>query len=133
VRFSQGVALGYLILPLQGKCRHSARIFGSLSLSKGPSQNSIFIQSLTHPALKDMSSFRGLFCFPCNSVANASASVFFRVNPWQMLLLLSFSVLIRGKCLFLIPSLTHPALKDMLLLFSRNLAFIKVYDNAHDE
>jgi len=56
-------------------------------LSKGPSQNSIFIQSLTHPALKDMSSFRGLFCFPCNSVANASASVFFRVNPWQMLIL----------------------------------------------
>ena len=44
------------------------------------------------------------------------------------------SVLIRGKCLFFLahPSLTHPALKDMLLFFL-NLAFTKVYGNAHDE
>jgi hypothetical protein len=52
VPFSQGVALGYLILPLQGKCRHTARISRSLSLTarKKP--------SLTHPALKDVFSFR---------------------------------------------------------------------------
>ena len=56
-----------------------------------------------------------LFVLPCHCFC------FFRVRPWQILLLLLISVLIRGKCLFLIPSLTHPALKDMLLLFSLNL------------
>ena len=55
----------------------------SLSLPKGPFPNSIFIPSLTHPALKAVFCFRG------------SASVFsvkFRVNPWQMLLLVLISV-----------------------------------------
>jgi hypothetical protein len=55
----------------------------SLRLPKGPFPNSIFIPSLTHPALNDV------FCF------RVSASVFsvkFRVNPWQMLLLVLISV-----------------------------------------
>ena len=69
-------------------------------------------------------------------------SVFFRVRPWQMLLLLLLLLLLLPSvkfrvnpwlCLFLIPSLTHPALKNMLLLFPLNLAFTLVYDNAHDE
>ena len=64
-----------------------------------------------------------LLCLP--SVAY-SASAYFRVFPCN-------SVFVRGKCLFLIPSLTHPALKDMLLLFSLNLTLIEAYDNAHDE
>ena len=51
----------------------------SLSLPKGPFPNSIFIPSLTHPALKAVFCFRG------------SASVFsvkFRVNPWLIFSLL---------------------------------------------
>ena len=64
----------------------------SLSLPKGPFPNSIFIPSLTHPALKAVFCFRGkCFCFllvlpsvasayfrviPCSSVANASASAY---------------------------------------------------------
>ena len=71
----------------------------SLSLPKGPSPNSIFIPSLTHPALNAVFSFR---------VSASVFSVFFRVRPWLILLLLlfsvfyfcflpCFSVLIRGK------------------------------------
>ncbi len=48
-------------------------------------------------------------------------SVKFRVNPWLIF------------CFLAHPSLTHPALKDMLLLFSLHLAFTLVYDNAHGE
>jgi len=77
----------------------------ALSLPKGPFPNSIFIPSLTHPALKDVCVFS--VSFPCNSVANSSASAFsffrvsasvfsvkFRVNPWLMLLLLPLPLLI---------------------------------------
>ena len=69
----------------------------SLSLPKGPFPNRIFIPSLTHPALKDVFSFRGYASasfreIPCSSVAMLLLpSVKFRVRPWQMLLLLLLS------------------------------------------
>jgi hypothetical protein len=43
VPFSQGVALGYLILPLQGKCRHTVQISRALSLTAS-STSSLTVQ-----------------------------------------------------------------------------------------
>gem|GEM_PF-2502071 len=104
----------------------------SLSLPKGPFPNSIFIPSLTHPALKAVFCFRG-YASACSSLRVYASvfSVFFRVRPWLVFCFCLFlfpcnSVLIRGKCFcffflpwlifcFLAqPSLTHLALKGNL-------------------
>ncbi len=97
---------------------------GPWACRRGPLPNRIFKPSLTHPALKDMSSFRGFCFFPCNSVAmlllilglpsvaNTSASwSYFRVIPCSSVANASAysSFYFHGKCLwlclFLIPCL----------------------------
>ena len=64
--FSQGVALGYLILPLQGKCIHTAKIY----------------RSLISTARKQ-------------TVAHASGSERYVFLPWLLLLLILPSVFFR--------------------------------------
>ena len=82
----------------------------SLSLSKGPFQNRIFIPSLTHPALKAVFCFVAIFSssfpclclclFPCFSVkfrgyAYASSWSYFR-GLFCFCLFPCFSVFVRG-------------------------------------
>jgi hypothetical protein len=58
VPFSQGVALGYHILPLQGKCNHTARISRSLEL------NSQFgkLTDRTETPVPELAEWAALFC-----------------------------------------------------------------------
>ena len=85
--FSQGVALGYLILPLQGKCRHTVQISRalsltasstssltvakeprSLSLSKGPGSFVRNERRIWKPTLNGISCLTSLKCKRRNNV-----------------------------------------------------------------